>query len=50
VTTEAVGNVLRAEDGTALVLQHKDNRTPVRKVTGGTDKSERVAGDSDTHT
>jgi len=50
VTTEAVGNVLRAEDGTALVLRHKDNRTPVRKVTGGTDKYERVAGDSDTHT
>ncbi|CAB4864286.1 unannotated protein [freshwater metagenome] len=50
MTTEAVGNVLRAEDGTALVLRHKDNRTPVRKVTCGTDKSERVAGISSAHT
>ena len=44
MTTGTVGNTLRAESGTALVLRHKDNRTPVRKVTGGTDKSERVAG------
>jgi len=45
-----VGNALRAESGTALVLRHKDNRTPVRKVTGGTDKSERVAGACRAHT
>ena len=50
MTTGTVGNTLRAESGTALVLRHKDNRTPVRKVTGGTDKSERVAGASSAHT
>ena len=50
MTTGTVGNTLRAESGTALVLRHKDNRTPVRKVTGGTDKSERVAGTSSAHT
>ena len=50
MTTGTVGNTLRAESGTALVLRHKDNRTPVRKVTGGTDKSERVAGACRAHT
>ena len=50
MTTGTVGNALRAESGTALVLRHKDNRTPVRKVTGGTDKSERVAGACRAHT
>ena len=50
MTTGTVGNTLRAESGTALVLRHKDNRTPVRKVTVGTDKSERVAGACRAHT
>jgi len=50
VTTMTVGNALRAESGTALVVRHKDNRTPVRKVTGGTDKYERVASASRAHT
>ena len=44
VLATAVVDRLSTEDGTALVVRHKSNRTPVRKVAAATDKYERVAG------
>ncbi|CAB4700711.1 unannotated protein [freshwater metagenome] len=45
-----MGRSLRAEDGTALVVRHKDNRTPVRKVAASADRYERVARGRRAHT